>query len=92
MKKSYKVALIGVIASSGGIVAPTIQSSNILFDNLTDVSMDIAVTSGKGAKRAIFMKAASIGFESLDNQPFAKAWNDSVSKKIQVAYKDLVIS
>lgn len=47
-----------------------------------------------GADAAFFCGTAAevIGFESLDNQPFAKAWNDTVSKKIQVAYKDLVIS
>ena len=47
-----------------------------------------------GADAAFFCGTAAevIGFESLDNQPFAKNWNDSVSKKIQMAYKDLVIS
>jgi branched-chain amino acid aminotransferase len=47
-----------------------------------------------GADAAFFCGTAAevIGFESLDNEPFAKAWNDTVSKKIQVAYKDLVIS
>jgi len=47
-----------------------------------------------GADAAFFCGTAAevIGFESLDNQTFAKAWNDSVSKKIQMAYKDLVIS
>jgi branched-chain amino acid aminotransferase len=47
-----------------------------------------------GADAAFFCGTAAevIGLESLDNQTFAKAWNDSVSKKIQVIYKDLVIS
>ena len=47
-----------------------------------------------GADAAFFCGTAAevIGFESLDNQAFTKNWNDSVSKKVQVAYKDLVIS
>lgn len=35
--------------------------------------------------------AEVIGFDSLDDQKFALNWNDSVSRKIQVAYKKLVV-
>ena len=47
-----------------------------------------------GADAAFFCGTAAeiIGFESLDNQPFAKKWNDTISRKIQLAYKELVIS
>ncbi len=47
-----------------------------------------------GADAAFFCGTAAeiIGFESLDNQPFAKKWNDTVSRKIQLAYKELVIT
>jgi branched-chain amino acid aminotransferase len=36
--------------------------------------------------------AEVIGFESLDDQTFRLKWSDSVSRKIQQAYKDLVTS
>jgi branched-chain amino acid aminotransferase len=35
--------------------------------------------------------AEVIGFESLDNQPLKLRWEDSVSRKIQQAYKNLVV-
>ena len=35
--------------------------------------------------------AEVIGFDSLDDQKFALNWNDSVSRKIQTAYKNLVV-
>ena len=35
--------------------------------------------------------AEVIGFESLDNNPLMLTWEDSVSRKIQQAYKNLVV-
>jgi branched-chain amino acid aminotransferase len=35
--------------------------------------------------------AEVIGFESLDDYKFPLSWNDSVSRKIQLAYKDRVV-
>ena len=35
--------------------------------------------------------AEVIGWESLDDQPFAKPWNDSVGRRIQKAYKNRVL-
>ena len=45
-----------------------------------------------GADAAFFCGTAAevIGFESLDNQPFAMKWENSVSRSIQLAYKNLV--
>lgn len=46
----------------------------------------------QSADAAFFCGTAAevIGWESLDNTPFAKQWNDSIGKKIQLAYKALV--
>ena len=46
----------------------------------------------KKADAAFFCGTAAevIGFESLDDYKFPLNWNDSVSRKIQVAYKKLV--
>jgi branched-chain amino acid aminotransferase len=46
----------------------------------------------KGADVAFFCGTAGevIGWESLDDVKFAKNWNDTLSKKIQTAYKDRV--
>jgi branched-chain amino acid aminotransferase len=35
--------------------------------------------------------AEVIGFDSLDDHQFSLKWNDSVSRKIQLAYKNLVM-
>jgi branched-chain amino acid aminotransferase len=45
------------------------------------------------ADAAFFCGTAAeiIGWESLDNHSFAKDWNNTISKKIQQAYKTLVI-
>ena len=47
----------------------------------------------KGSDAAFFCGTAAeiIGWESLDDIPFKKFWNDSIGKKIQQAYKDRVI-
>ena len=46
----------------------------------------------KGADAAFFCGTAGevIGWESLDDVKFSKNWNDTLSKKIQLAYKDRV--
>lgn len=48
----------------------------------------------KKADAAFFCGTAAevIGFESLDEYKFSKAWNETLSRKIQVAYKKLVTS
>ncbi|HTE24339.1 branched-chain-amino-acid transaminase [Flavitalea sp.] len=47
----------------------------------------------KGADAAFFCGTAAevIGWESLDGVPFNKEWNNTVSRQIQVAYKNRVI-
>jgi branched-chain amino acid aminotransferase len=47
----------------------------------------------KNADAAFFCGTAAevIGFESLDEYKFPLNWNDSISRKIQLAYKDRVI-
>jgi branched-chain amino acid aminotransferase len=46
----------------------------------------------KGADAAFFCGTAGevIGWESLDDIKFTKNWNDTLSKKVQLAYKDRV--
>ena len=47
----------------------------------------------KNADAAFFCGTAAeiIGIESLDDCKFPLNWNDSVSRKIQLAYKDKVV-
>jgi branched-chain amino acid aminotransferase len=47
----------------------------------------------RNADAAFFCGTAAevIGWESIDGIPFKKKWTDSVSRKIQLAYKNLVI-
>lgn len=47
----------------------------------------------KNADAAFYCGTAAeiIGWESLDNVKFKKDWNETVSKKVQAAYKSLVI-
>ena len=53
----------------------------------------ITVEELKKADTAFFCGTAAevIGWEKLDDTVFPKAWNDSVSKTIQDAYKNKVI-
>lgn len=46
----------------------------------------------KGADAAFYCGTAAeiIGWESLDGHPFKKSWENTISKKIQKAYKDRV--
>lgn len=46
-----------------------------------------------GADAAFFCGTAAevIGWESLDGTPFRLPWKDSISRQIQLAYKDLVV-
>ena len=46
-----------------------------------------------GADAAFFCGTAAevIGFQSLDDQPFAIQWENTVSKQIQDAYKNLIV-
>jgi branched-chain amino acid aminotransferase len=47
----------------------------------------------KDADAAFFCGTAAevIGWESFDDIPFKKKWNDSLGRKIQLAYKDRVV-
>ena len=62
-------------------------------------ALDIPVTQKqvtlyevKGADAAFFCGTAAevVGWESLDGIPFRKPWHDTLSRKIQAAYKQLV--
>jgi branched-chain amino acid aminotransferase len=46
-----------------------------------------------GADAAFYVGTAAevIGWESFDDVPFAKNWNDSLGRIVQKAYKDLVV-
>jgi hypothetical protein len=41
------------VTPTGTIAAPTIQASNITFDNILQTQMDVAWTNGNGAKRVV---------------------------------------
>jgi branched-chain amino acid aminotransferase len=60
--------------------------------NVKVVETRFLVSDIYGADAAFFCGTAAevIGIESIDNQPFAKNWNDTISRQIQVLYKNLV--
>lgn len=53
----------------------------------------ITIEELKEADAVFFCGTAAevIGWDSLDGQPFAKQWNDTLGRKIQLAYKELVV-
>ena len=53
----------------------------------------ISLAELKQADTAFFCGTAAevIGWESLDETKFPSAWKDSVSSKIQLAYKNLIV-
>ena len=53
----------------------------------------ITIDELKDADAVFFCGTAAevIGWESLDDEKFKKNWNDSVSRKIQLKYKEKVI-
>ena len=56
------------------------------------VEKQITLDEVKGADAAFFCGTAAeiVGWESLDDVKFTKNWNDTLSKKIQSAYKERV--
>jgi branched-chain amino acid aminotransferase len=52
------------------------------------VEKQITISEVKGADAAFFCGTAAevIGWESFDNVPFAKSWNETLSRKLQQAY------
>ena len=60
--------------------------------NVKVIEKYFTVSEMYGADAAFFCGTAAevIGIESIDNHPFAKRWNDTVSRQIQLLYKNLV--
>ena len=56
------------------------------------VETSFGIDAIKGADAAFFCGTAAevIGLESIDDVPFTKNWDDTASKKIQLAYQKLV--
>jgi branched-chain amino acid aminotransferase len=79
----------------GHILAGITRATVIELCSELNIPVEEAVFSKEaiyGADAAFFCGTAAevIGFESLDNQPFAMKWENSVSRSIQLAYKNLV--
>jgi branched-chain amino acid aminotransferase len=79
-----------------GNILPGITRATV-FEICKDLNIEVeekffTVDELKSAEAAFFCGTAAevIGFESLDEVKFPKAWNETVSQKIQEAYKDLV--
>ena len=60
--------------------------------NIEIVEKHFTVSEMYGADAAFFCGTAAevIGIESIDNHPFAKNWNNTISRQIQLLYKNLV--
>ena len=60
--------------------------------NIKVIEKYFTVSEMYGADAAFFCGTAAevIGIESIDNHLFAKKWNDTVSRQIQLLYKNLV--
>ncbi len=60
--------------------------------NVKVIERYFTVSEMYGADTAFFCGTAAevIGIESIDNHLFAKKWNDTVSRQIQLLYKNLV--
>ncbi len=80
-----------------GNILPGITRATVLelCDELNIPVKEKAFTKDEiyGADAAFFCGTAAevIGFQSLDDQPFKLSWNDSVSKLVQDAYKNLIV-
>jgi len=79
----------------GHILAGITRATVIELCSELNIPVEEAVFSKEaiyGADAAFFCGTAAevIGFESLDDQPFAMKWENSVSRSIQLAYKNLV--
>ena len=80
-----------------GNILPGITRATVLelCDELNIPVEEKAFTKAEiyGADAAFFCGTAAevIGFQSLDDQPFKLPWNDSVSKLVQDAYKNLIV-
>lgn len=80
-----------------GNILPGITRATV-FEICNDLNIEVevkffTVDELKSADAAFFCGTAAevIGFESLDDVKFPKVWNETVSKKVQEAYKDLVV-
>lgn len=79
-----------------GNILPGITRATV-FEICKDLNIEVeenffTVDELKSADAAFFCGTAAevIGFESLDDVKFPKAWNETLSKKVQDAYKKLV--
>jgi len=81
---------------SAGNILPGITRATVLeICNELNIAVEqklFTIEEVKDADAAFFCGTAGevIGWESLDDVKFAKNWNDTLSKKIQLAYKEKV--
>ena len=80
----------------GHILAGITRATVLELCNQLNIPVEESVFSKEsiyGADAAFFCGTAAevIGFESLDNKPFAIKWENTLSRSIQLAYKNLVI-
>lgn len=80
-----------------GNILPGITRSTV-FEICNDLNIEVeekffTTEELKQADAAIYCGTAAevIGFESLDETKFPKPWNETISRKIQLAYKDRTI-
>ena len=80
-----------------GNILPGITRATVLeLCNELDIPVEerqITIEELKNADAVFFCGTAAevIGWDSLDGQSFAKKWNESLGRKIQLAYKELVV-
>ncbi len=79
-----------------GNILPGITRATVIelcaAHNIPVVETSFGIDTIKGTDAAFFCGTAAevIGLESIDDVPFTKNWDDTVSKKIQSAYQKLV--
>jgi branched-chain amino acid aminotransferase len=81
--------------ATGNILPGITRATVIEICHELEIPVDLTTVSieeAKQAEAAFFCGTAAevIGWESLDETPFRKPWNDSLSRQIQLAYKDRV--
>ncbi len=82
--------------AAGNILTGITRATVLEICNELDIKVEekfFTIDELKDADAAFFCGTAAevIGFESLDDYIFPLNWNDSISRRIQMAYKDRVI-
>ncbi len=86
-----------LITPATGNILPGITRATVLeICSALDIEVEeslFTTSDVKGADAAFYCGTAAevIGWESLDNVPFSKPWNETLSKRVQAAYTARVI-